>query len=399
MADTTTVPTRSYPCLSSSASAPGKLILFGEHAVVHNQPAIAACLSDLRIKVDIMFCTKTDDGNKVEDSIQVEKNGRRGITIDLPDLKPDPLRLEIPSLESIKVDQLIKRYECGDDNNIFVPSNLKELLEKNGPPSVQDVNDIHYTLTKLFNEQGKGRAEESGEFGENETIISAITPLVYLVNVIILPVLIRIEEKKKKIVDTVETAGLSTYDLSIMAKSQGLPLGAGLGSSAAFSVAASAALYKLHLSLLNNIHENMEVKHHSIISSPPQRQQHQQPNSEQLDIINTLAFYSETLIHGTPSGIDNTVSTYGGAVQYIKTKYRDERDVHDGHENNEFDKSSKKEESGTIFLDNFPRLHVILTNTNVPRSTRELVQGVKTLKEKHPDVVDPILDAIGNISR
>jgi mevalonate kinase len=36
------------------SSAPGKVILFGEHAVVHGVTAIAAALSDLRIFVELV---------------------------------------------------------------------------------------------------------------------------------------------------------------------------------------------------------------------------------------------------------------------------------------------------------------------------------------------------------
>lgn len=36
------------------ASAPGKVILFGEHAVVHGITAVAAALSDLRIFVELV---------------------------------------------------------------------------------------------------------------------------------------------------------------------------------------------------------------------------------------------------------------------------------------------------------------------------------------------------------
>ena len=35
-------------------SAPGKLLLFGEHAAVYGLPVVAAALSDLRIQVEIV---------------------------------------------------------------------------------------------------------------------------------------------------------------------------------------------------------------------------------------------------------------------------------------------------------------------------------------------------------
>ena len=49
MAATNTQTPPAGKVVSSVASAPGKLILFGEHAVVHARLAIASCLSDLRI--------------------------------------------------------------------------------------------------------------------------------------------------------------------------------------------------------------------------------------------------------------------------------------------------------------------------------------------------------------
>jgi mevalonate kinase len=45
------------------SSAPGKVILFGEHAVVYGVTAVAAALSDLRIVVEMVRCSVLFDSN------------------------------------------------------------------------------------------------------------------------------------------------------------------------------------------------------------------------------------------------------------------------------------------------------------------------------------------------
>ena len=74
-----------------------------------------------------------------------------------------------------------------------------------------------------------------------------------------------------------------------------LPLGSGLGSSAAFCVAISAALLALSGSV------NVDQEHCGWMVC----------KEDELVLLNKWAFEGEKIIHGKPSGIDNTVSTYG----------------------------------------------------------------------------------------
>ena len=74
-----------------------------------------------------------------------------------------------------------------------------------------------------------------------------------------------------------------------------LPLGSGLGSSAAFCVALSAAL----LAFTDSV--NFDMNHQGWLSF----------GKNELELINKWAYEGEKIIHGKPSGIDNTVSTYG----------------------------------------------------------------------------------------
>ena len=70
-----------------------------------------------------------------------------------------------------------------------------------------------------------------------------------------------------------------------------LPTGAGLGSSAAFSTC-------LAMSLL-------------VLKGLIPRKEHSSLSAAQLKLINNWAFMAEKIIHGRPSGIDNSISTYG----------------------------------------------------------------------------------------
>ena len=89
-----------------------------------------------------------------------------------------------------------------------------------------------------------------------------------------------------------------------------LPVGAGLGSSASYSVClATGLLLVLGHITIPNYNEKIRDSNVSGSSSP-------------MNLINRWAFQAERIIHGTPSGIDNAVATYGKySIIYICTSF------------------------------------------------------------------------------
>ncbi|XP_054519477.2 mevalonate kinase isoform X2 [Pan troglodytes] len=136
-----------------------------------------------------------------------------------------------------------------------------------------------------------------------------------------------------------------------------LPPGAGLGSSAAYSVCLAAALLTVCEEIPNPLKDGDCVNRWT---------------KEDLELINKWAFQGERMIHGNPSGVDNAVSTWGGALRYHQGKI-----------------SSLKRS---------PALQILLTNTKVPRNTRALVAGVRNRLLKFPEIVAPLLTSIDAIS-
>lgn len=123
-----------------------------------------------------------------------------------------------------------------------------------------------------------------------------------------------------------------------------IPVASGLGSGAAVSVAMIRALAKY-------------------LKKPLTDEQ-----------VSALAFKTEKLYHGTPSGIDNTVVTYAKPVYYIK-----------GHP--------------IEVLRVKKPFTILIGDTGVPASTKESVRDVRMQHHKNPERYETLFATIGSISR
>ena len=123
-----------------------------------------------------------------------------------------------------------------------------------------------------------------------------------------------------------------------------IPIAVGLGSSAAVCVATTAAVGELFDGNLTK------------------------------EKISELSFEGEKVIHGNPSGADNSIATYGGIMRY-----------------------ERGEGLKRLQLEN--TLPFVIGNTRRKRSTRNMVEGVKELKDRNPEVVDPIIYTMAGLSQ
>lgn len=125
-----------------------------------------------------------------------------------------------------------------------------------------------------------------------------------------------------------------------------LNIGAGLGSSASYGAALASAflLYAQHFDLTNY------------------------KDDENQALISSWAYESERVMHGTPSGIDNTVCTYGGMLRFVKGQ-------------------------GFQPIKIVRPLNILLVDSKVKRSTADIVAKVRHLSESFPNVVGAIWNA------
>jgi len=86
--------------------------------------------------------------------------------------------------------------------------------------------------------------------------------------------------------------------------------------------------------------------------------------------INEAAYEGEKSYHGTPSGIDNTASTYGGLIW--------------------FKKSMSGGKNTMDLLQARKKMFLVIANTGITASTTEVVADVRRLKEEYPDKFESI---------
>ncbi|XP_030960524.1 mevalonate kinase [Quercus lobata] len=268
------------------ARAPGKIILAGEHAVVHGSTAVAASL-DLYTYVSLRFPTPSDND--------------------------EFLRLQLKDL-ALEFSWPVARIKDA------LPEVGSLLSSKPASCSIETMKSI----AALVEEQNIPEAKIG--------LASGVSAFLWLYSCI---------------------HGFKPATVVITSE---LPLGSGLGSSAALCVALSAAL----LSFSDSVSLDMSQQGWSAFGE------------SELELLNKWAFEGEKIIHGKPSGLDNTVSTYGNMIKFRSGNL-------------------------TLIKSNMP-LKMLITNTKVGRNTKALVAGVSERTIRHPDAMSLVFNAVDSIS-
>ncbi|XP_072921969.1 mevalonate kinase isoform X1 [Hemitrygon akajei] len=265
-------------------SAPGKVILHGEHAVVHGKVALAVSLN---LKTYLRMQPRADQ----------------------------QIQLYLPNIGT---------------HLSWKTTNLQFLLT---------AIDADVRNPKAASQELVEQLRQKAEIPEGYTDMMSLSVLCFLY------LYGAISSSKSQ---------LPSVDIVVWSE---LPIGAGLGSSAAYCVCLAAALLTAS----------------GAITCPDlQEKDIARWNDDELELINKWAFQGEKLIHGNPSGVDNAVGTWGGVLRYHAGKI--------------------------IPLSRVPTLRILLTNTKVSRSTKVLVTGVKDKLNKLPSIIKPVLDSIDAIS-
>ncbi|KAF7414154.1 hypothetical protein HZH68_002643 [Vespula germanica] len=267
--------------ISFKVSAPGKVILFGEHAVMYGKTALAASL-DLRTNL------KFQELQEVEEIIKLNFDNMN-LVVNVP-------------IQRIQTYISIYKSHQLEHNHDNLYDHIQQFVHNIG------YNNPHQKLS--------------------------LEAFFYL--------LIYVSNK--------EEINIKPAEINLNTE---LSIGAGLGSSASFAVCLSACF--LHWSRL-------------------QKKIYKTLDTNDLKLISKYAFECEKILHGTPSGIDNSICTYGSIIEF------------------------RKNDCINSIL-NVRKMKILLVDTRVQRSTKTIIDKSTKLKCMYPTVIDPIMDSIDNISK
>ncbi|XP_058452807.1 uncharacterized protein LOC131431231 [Malaya genurostris] len=274
-------------------SAPGKVILHGEHSVVYGKPAIAGPIG-------------------LRTYLTYKKLNQPEIILDFASI---PFKSSL-SLQAFN--KFLAQYNCHEQ---LQPLEFLERMRSSDA----------FIFAPFVNDQPSAQSTKE-RFSLGTTL--------YLINRVLRC------EGINSLAD-----GFQLTITSVMS------IGAGLGSSAGYGVCVSAGAFVIS-----------RLAKHELTEQNAGTFTLQQ--TEYLEKISNWAFDSEIVMHERPSGIDNTICTYGNLIKFKRGE--------------PFENITFRQQ-----------VHMLIVDTGVSRVTSKLVAQVAKLKCNHPKMMDSILDAMG----
>lgn len=342
------------------ASCPGKIILFGEHAVVHGRLAVAAALGNRRTYVRVaeeskeeLFVVELADfrcalawpaaelAAELADAAASEILGPWAGSAGAAGAGAPPAEAILRELErraTIFVARGRRSSYSFSGSNARIPSEDTRAQSSDAHAEIRPCPKERPPCSDDGGAPGSGKA-----FG--------------LVAFLLLAVGLAAAPARRARPGMVLTVWSD------------LPVGAGLGSSASYSVAVAAALLRAFMGTGSGG-----------CPASPRPWAPEAPEDERRAWrarVNEWAFEAERLIHGTPSGIDNSVATYGGALTFQRNAAPPHRIEPLAH---------------------MPPVRALVCNTRVPRSTKDLVAGVAQRLREDPPRMGRVLDDVHTVA-
>ncbi|XP_058123979.1 mevalonate kinase [Anopheles ziemanni] len=278
--------------LDFEVSAPGKVILHGEHSVIYGFPAVAGPIG---LRTNLRCSPQSDPV----------------VTFEFR---------SIPFTSSLTLgafNEFLAEFDCSE--TLLPEQFLQQMRAPEGP----------FPFARFV------RTQPSSAEGAKERFSLGVA--LYIVNRVL----------RAEGVQSIDTSGGFTLSIG-----SAMSIGAGLGSSASFGVCLGAGAYALAQML-----QRKPVNFDDAVREK----------------VSGWAFDSEVIMHGKPSGIDNTIATYGKLIRF--------RRGDPAHQ--------------TVALRH--PVHILIVDTGVSRSTAKLVAINAERRALYPRTVGPILEAMGGL--